>query len=211
METQFNHWKGAGGNSFDVVRMFERRVAEFAGSKYAIAVATGTWALFLCAKYLFPHFGTRKVVIPAKTFISVPEVMIDAGYRIKFNDVKWTGKYELFPLMVIDGALRWQKGMYVGGLHCLSFHARKSLPIGEGGMILTDNEDDANELRALSYCGRRAPLYRVEDVYSHGYNAYMNPEKAARGLHLMDYTQDEPDQIVHYPDLRTVPIFKGYT
>ena len=42
-----------------------------------------------------------------------------------------------------------------------------------------------------------------------GWQLYMTPEKAARGLHLMDYVRDSnPDQKVVYPDLRQVPYFK---
>ena len=39
-------------NSFAVVASFEEKVAEFAGAKYAVAVATGTWALFLACRML---------------------------------------------------------------------------------------------------------------------------------------------------------------
>ena len=37
---------------FDVVDIFEKKVAEYAGSKYAVAVDNGTDALFLCLTYL---------------------------------------------------------------------------------------------------------------------------------------------------------------
>ena len=50
--------------------------------------------------------------------------------------------------------------------------------------------------------------YSVERVTMVGWQAYMTPEKAARGLHLMDYVQDEPDQVIEYPDLRLAPVFK---
>lgn len=207
MESQFSNWQGSNTTAFQVVEMFEKRVAEFAGAKYAIAVATGTWAIFLAAR-LRHEAGYTKVTIPAQTFISVPMALIQAGLTIRFREASWTGIYEIFPLGVHDGALRWCRGMYRSGLHCLSFHARKSLPIGEGGMILTDYKDDAEQLRMMRYSGRKAPLYRVEDVTAMGWQAYMTPEKAARGLHLMEYTHDEPDQIVHYEDLRKAPYFQ---
>lgn len=192
-------------NSFDVVRNFEDKVARFAGSKYCVAVATGTWAIFLsCVRRSVKH-----CVLPARTFVSVPMAVLQAGGTVEFDPYYWRGVYTIKPYGIVDGALRWQRGMYKGGLHCLSFHARKHLPIGEGGAILCDDKDDYEWLRAASYCGRRAPLYRVEDVSMMGWNAYMNPEKAARGLHLMGYTQDEPDQIIDYPDLRQVPLFNA--
>jgi dTDP-4-amino-4,6-dideoxygalactose transaminase len=191
--------------AFDVVEQFEQRVAEFAGAKYGVATMTGTAAIFLCLKYCRPE----EVIMPARTFISVPMAVRHAGAIPHFIDYEWHGTYRLEPTPIIDGALRWYRGMYKGGLHCLSFHARKRLPIGEGGMVLTNDPAAADWLRAARYSGRKWPAFAVEDVTMEGWQAYMTPEKAARGLHLMEYTQDYPDQIVEYPDLREVPLFKG--
>jgi dTDP-4-amino-4,6-dideoxygalactose transaminase len=194
-------------DAFAVVEKFEKRVAAFAGAKYGVAVASGTWAVFLACKCAGVH--KINVTLPARTFISVPMAVLQAGGAVRFEDYEWSGLYELFPFRIFDGALRWRSQMYAGGLHCLSFHARKHLPIGEGGMILTDDAYDAEWLRQARYSGRRGPDYRVEDVSAMGWQAYMNPEKAARGLHLMDYNEvDKPDQVVVYPDLRQCPVFK---
>lgn len=192
-------------NSFSVVSSFEEKVAEFAGSKYAVAMATGTWALFLSCRML----NVKEVTLPARTFISVPMAVIHAGGTVKFEDSPWSGIYQLWPYPIWDAALRWHRGMYKGGLHCLSFHARKSLPIGEGGMVLTNDAESAGWLRAARYSGREAPYFKVEDVKNLGWQAYMTPEKAARGLHLMEYTKDEEDQFVEYPDLREAPLFSA--
>jgi dTDP-4-amino-4,6-dideoxygalactose transaminase len=199
-------------NSFHVVDQFEQRVAEFAGSKYAVATSTGTAALFLSCYYTFhARWANKKAwtILPARTFISVPMAVIQAGGTVEFDDEPWSGIYRIFPWSITDGALRFRRGMYDGGLHCLSFHARKLLNIGEGGMILTDNGTDADWLRAARYSGRCAPHYRIEDVDMLGFQLYMTPEKAARGLHLMDYIRDDlPDQVMEYPDLRTAPFFQ---
>lgn len=195
--------------SFDVVTRFEELVAEFAGAKYGVAVATGTWAIFLSCRYCFSKSDVLpSVILPPRTFISVPMAVIHAGGTVKFDDMEWKGVYQLWPYPIYDGALRWHRGMYKGGLHCLSFHARKSLPMGEGGMVLTDDRQEAEDLRAMRYSGRRGPAFRVEDISELGFQAYMTPEKAARGLHLMDYTHDCEDQEIEYPDLREVPLFK---
>lgn len=194
-------------NSFGVVDQFEKRVAEFAGSKYAIATNTGTSALFLSMKYCSEE--GQEVTMPARTFVSVPMAAIHAGLKVKFVDYDWDGVYRIDPLPVIDSALRFRKGMYEGGLHCLSFHARKLLNIGEGGMVLTDDEDAAKWLRKARYSGRGEPSYRVEDIDMIGWQMYMTPEKAARGLHLMDYIEPYlPDQVMTYPDLREVKAFR---
>ena len=191
--------------SFAVVDAFEKAVAEFAGSKYAVAVNTGTSALFLSLVYRKPSF----VTLPARTFVSVPMAVIHAGGKVNFRDYDWRGVYTLDPLDIVDGALRFRRGMYAGGLHCLSFHARKLLNIGEGGMILTDDAKADAWLRKARYSGRGAPTFRVEDIDMLGWQCYMTPEKAARGLHLMEYiAPDLPDQVVEYPDLRQCPVFR---
>lgn len=195
-------------NAFNIVRQFEDAVASYAGSKYAVAVNTGTSALFLSMKYAFDHCVKQVVTIPARTFISVPMAALQAGFKVHFEDKPWNGIYEIAPIDVWDGALRFKKGMYMGGLHCLSFHARKILNIGEGGMVLTDDPVAAAWLKKASYSGRGAPTYAVEDVDMIGWQFYMTPEKAARGLHLMEYIQDEPDQVMEYMDLRKVKVFK---
>jgi dTDP-4-amino-4,6-dideoxygalactose transaminase len=190
--------------SFGVVDAFEKAVAEFSGAKYAIAVNTGTSALFLSLMYRKPDV----VTLPARTFISVPMAVIHAGGSVRFEDNDWRGVYSLKPLDIVDGALRFRRGMYQGGLHCLSFHARKLLNIGEGGMILTDDPKADAWLRRARYSGRASP-YRIEDVDMLGWQLYMTPEKAARGLHLMEYVApDLPDQVVEYPDLRKCPVFR---
>lgn len=197
-------------SAFDVVRQFERRVAEFAGAKYAVAVNSGTSAIFLSLMHERQRLGyvpTKNVKVPRKTFISVPMAVMQAGFTPVFVDLLWRGVYDLLPFDIIDGALRFRGGMYQGGLHCLSFQARKILNIGEGGMILTDDFKAYQWLSAASYSGRKPPFYRVEDVMQMGWNVYMTPEKAARGLHLMEYVKDEPDQEVNYPDLSQVPLF----
>jgi dTDP-4-amino-4,6-dideoxygalactose transaminase len=201
-------------SAFEVVEEFERRVKWFAGAKYAVATMTGTAALFLAMAYRrWPHVEyDSPMEIPAHTFISVPMAALQAGYRISIRDFDWSGIYTLSPFGIVDGALRFKRGMYIPDtLHCLSFHARKHLNIGEGGMILTDDRDAAAWLRAARYSGRAAPGYQIEGIRMMGYQAYMSPEKAARGLHLMEYLEpDLPDQTVTYPDLRNVPFFKSH-
>lgn len=192
--------------AFQPVIDFERQVADFAGARYGVAVATGTWAIFLSLQYYRPIW---RVFCPAKTYISVPMAIMQAGARVEFTNEKWKGIYQLKPLPIIDGALRWKRGMYWGGLHCLSFHAHKNIPIGDGGMILTNDRRAADWLRAARYAGRTAPDYAIEKVKTMGWQAYMPPESAARGLRLMDNRMhDMADQKVKYADLRKVPFFK---
>lgn len=192
-------------NAFGVVKAFEESVAKFSGAKYAVAVNTGTSALFLSMVYAC----RGRVILPARTFISVPMAARHAGLEVEFVDDSWSGVYRIEP-DIIDGALRFRRGMYQGGLHCLSFQARKILNIGEGGMVLTDDPKAAKWLRCARYSGRdEEDGFSVEEVSMLGWQLCMSPEKAARGLHLMEYIGDgEEDQVLEYPDLRNAKVFK---
>jgi dTDP-4-amino-4,6-dideoxygalactose transaminase len=192
-------------NAFGVVDEFEGRVAEYSGSKYAIAVDCCTSALFLCFKYVL----AKRVICPARTYVSVPMAVIHSGAELEFEDFDWKGVYQLKPHPVFDGAKRFTKGMYQGGLHCLSFHSKKILNIGRGGMILTDSEHAMKWLKLARYDGREEKHYGEGDIKTLGWHVYMTPDVAARGLTLLDVLPEENEDLTEdYPDLRTMPVFQ---
>lgn len=192
--------------AFEVVERFESAVADFAGARHAVAVDCCSHAIFLCCKLL----EVGRVILPARTYISVANYVIHAGGTVEFEDYDWTGVYQLKPYPIIDGAKRFRRGMYEGGLHCLSFHAKKHIPIGRGGMILTDNADDAAWLRRARYDGREGKPYAQERITVTGWHMYMTPAQAARGLELLGNMPSPypPDLTEDYPDLREMPVFK---
>ena len=190
-------------NAFGVVDEFEARVAAYAGAKYGVAVDCCTNALFLSMKMK----GVGLVTIPARTYVSVPMAVIHAGGEVVFEDFAWRGTYELWPYGIHDGAKRFTRGMYKGGLHCLSFHAKKILNIGRGGMILTDDADAVKWLKRARYDGREETAYG-SDIATLGWHMYMTPEQAARGLQLLDVLPEQnADLIEDYPDLRQMSVF----
>jgi dTDP-4-amino-4,6-dideoxygalactose transaminase len=196
-------------NPFKIVDMFEETVADYTGAPYAVAVTSCTDALFLCCKY----FGVGEVEIPAKTYLSVPQSIIHSGGTVKFTDDEWEGIYQLKPYPIYDAAKRFTSDMYIPGTHmCLSFHIKKHLKIGKGGMILTDDKTVADWLRVARYEGRNAVPYKEDDIKILGWNMYMTPQQAAHGLALMqNYPQNVPDLIEEggYRDLREFTIFKN--
>ena len=81
-----------------------------------------------------------KCIIPKKTYLSVPMSIIHAGADVVFEDLDWEGVYQLKPYPIYDSAKRLTSNMYVPeSFMCLSFHVKKQLAIGKGGMILTDD------------------------------------------------------------------------
>ena len=186
--------------------MFEEEVAAYAGAPHAVAVDSGSNALFLCCKYL----QVAEVTLPKHTYISVPQAIVHAGGRVAFEALDWRGMYQLKPYPIWDAAKRFTSGMYVaGGFVCLSFHIKKHLKIGKGGMILTDDSAAAAWLRRARYSGRSEEDYRVDNVALMGWNMYMTPVEAAHGLMLMqDMPADNGDLPEDYPDLSNLPLFK---
>lgn len=174
---------------WDNINFFEELIAEYAGSKYAVAVDSCTNALFLSLKlYQHEHPETIRdnVTIPSKTYISVPMQVLHSGYRVTLKDIQWTGVYQLDPLPIYDSAQRFTRDMYTpGSLYCLSFHSKKILSIGRGGMILTDSEYQRDWLRGARYDGRESIYYNDisdETVPRLGWHMYMSPEEAVRGI-----------------------------
>lgn len=193
-------------NAYKVVWEFEERVADFAGSKYGVATDSCTSALFLCCKYL----RVGEVTLPARTYISAAFSVLHAGGSVRFEDFAWSGLYQLRPYQIWDSALRFRRGMYQGGFQCLSFQMKKLLPIGRGGMILTDDSEAVEWLRKARSNGRNAAVPNSEDkIDAIGWNMAMIPEQASRGLQLLEGIGDLPDKIQHYPDLREMPVFRS--
>ena len=205
---------------YDNVAEFERRVAEYAGADYGVAVNSCTSALTLAVKLALDLGGDGRVFIPRCTYVGVPYAIRIAGGVPVFEKRAWLGAYELKisqPLgfdapPVIDSARRFHRDMYApGSLWCLSFHETKHLPIGDGGMILTDNNVFANKLRRMRFDGRTPGVSIWEDTIDEPWalHCHMKPDVATRGLMLMagvrDYNEDLPER---YPDLSKMEAFK---
>jgi dTDP-4-amino-4,6-dideoxygalactose transaminase len=186
---------------WDVVDLFEKVLAKYAGSKYAVAVDNCTDAMFLCLKYLK---ADGEIIIPKRTYVSVPCTVIHAGCQVKFEDVEWSGAYQLNPYPVWDAATRMTQGMYVpDSYYCLSFHRRKHIPIGKGGMILTNDKDAYEWFKVARYEGRHMDkLYKDDSFDMIGWNMYMPPEQAAEGLELFKEINE------HNEDLETSGMHK---
>jgi len=198
-------------NPYLVVQDFEEAVAEYAGAPYAVAVESCTSALLLAMKY----YKVDEVVLPNKTYVGVAHSVLHAGGKCLFKDYKWTGAYRLEPYPIIDSARRFKRNMYVPGtLYCNSFHWAKHIPIGRGGIILTDDKDAYEWLKRARLDGRTEGVSPKEDNFDiPGYHAYMTPELAARGLMFMNINKNKDfDDLPEdgYVDLSKFPMFNDY-
>ena len=197
----------------DVITIFEDKVAKFAGAKYGVAVDCCSHGLFLSLKFYKDVLKMKNefVEIPSYTYCSVPMQIKHAGFNPKFKDIQWSGVYQLKPFDIWDGAVRWTKGMYKGGFHIVSFQLKKRIPIGRGGMILTDDPAAAEWFRKMTYDGRDLTINYMDDDFKYcGYHYYMTPEDAARGIILMDQVPEknlDSGNNRTYSDLSTKKVF----
>jgi dTDP-4-amino-4,6-dideoxygalactose transaminase len=97
------------------------------------------------------------------------------------------------------------KGTYVGGHGiptCYSFHPRKMITTGEGGMLLTDRDDWAERARVLRSTGasvsdlvrHQAKGALFQQYFESGYNYRMTDMQAAMGLVQLRKLGDMLDQ-----------------
>jgi dTDP-4-amino-4,6-dideoxygalactose transaminase len=190
---------------YKIVQMFEEEVAHYTGAPYAVSINSCTNALFLAC--CWAGVEGHEVILPKRTYLSPPQSVQQAGGTLVFDDREWEGIYQLKPFPVYDAAKRFTSDMYIpGSLMCVSFHIKKHLKIGKGGMILLDDPAAVEWLKARRYEGRTAgKMYHEDMIDEGGWNMYMTPEQAARGLTLM---QNYP---LHMPDIPEDPPYRDLT
>jgi dTDP-4-amino-4,6-dideoxygalactose transaminase len=202
---------------------FEKALCDYTGSPHAIALDNMSNALFLSLYYeknVKKSILIDEVEIPSRTYPSVPCEIIHAGLKVKFKSVTGKtikGSYRLGNTNVVDSALRFTADMYEKGTHmCLSFTGPyKTLKLSKGGAILTDDYDAMLWFKRARFSGRRECSYHDDHFDMIGWNFYMMPELAARGLLMMtqfyniDGTKKEnKDLELPYPDLSKFEIYK---
>jgi len=195
--------------NFEVVTEFERQISNFFGSPYAVAVDSCTHALELCLR----HKGVENLVVPKRTYISVPFLANKLGIGLEWKDENWQDFYYLGNTNIIDAAVLWKKDSYIKNTFmCVSFQYRKHLSLGRGGIILTDDYQSAKLLKKMSYDGRLPNIpWREQNIDTFGYHYYMTPETAKLGLDkLQDAIDTKPKKwtVNDWPDLTEMEIFK---
>ena len=212
-----------------ITEQFEQELARYTGAPFAICVDNQSNALFLCLTYYFMKNGSLQggqrplITIPERTYPSVPCEIIHAGGKVQFSKVDGTtikGAYQLEPTNVVDSALLFTADMYQRGtMACLSFTGPyKTLKLSKGGAILLDDPNAYKWLKKARFSGRDECSYHDDNFDEFpvvGWNFYMMPEIAARGLLMMPqfYNADgtkknNPPLELSYPNLSTFKIFQ---
>jgi len=195
--------------SFEIVEEFEKRVANFFGAPYGVAIDSCTHGIELCLR----HQNIQHYTIPKRTYISIPFLAQKLGITFDWREEDWKNYYYLGGTNIIDAAVLWKKNSYVKNTFmCISFQYRKHLSLGRGGMILLDNLEAARQLKKMSYDGRLPHTpWREQNITSVGYHYYMTPETAQLGLNkLSNAITKEPKKwnTNDWPDLTEMEVFK---
>lgn len=196
------------GNPFKVVKDFEWELCKYTGAKFAATTDSCTNALLLACNWN----KVKEVTIPNIGYVSVPMSIIQAGGSVKFEDIPWEGMYQLKPYPIWDSARLLTSGMYKPGTFmCVSFHWKKHLNIGQGGVILHDSEEAQEYFQKARFHGRTEGVAPNKDMIdTMGYHCYMRPSDAAEGLMRLSFLpkHNEPLSNEGSSDLSKLPVFQ---
>lgn len=191
-----------------VVEKFERAIADFFGSPFAVAVDSCTHGIELCLRYT----EASSMACPKRTYLSIPMLAHKLGIGLYFIDYIWSKYYRVWD-DIIDSAVLWEPKSYITNTFmCLSFQYQKHLSLGRGGMILCQTHQQYIDLKKMSYDGRLPNIpWREQDIDTMGYHYYMTPETAQLGLDKLPEAIKTPPRIwtvEDWPDLTKMKIFK---
>ena len=192
------------------VEDFEYLIADYYGSKYAVATDCCTHAIELCLRYT----EANNITCPNHTYLSIPMTFEKLGLDWAFTDTYWKDFYYIGNTNIIDAAVYWKKQSYISDtLMCLSFQYKKHLNLCRGGMILTDDYEASLTLRKMSYDGRLPNIpWAEQNIDMMGYHYYMTPESADNGIEKFQEVKNiKPKEWSYkdYPDLKTMKVFNA--
>jgi dTDP-4-amino-4,6-dideoxygalactose transaminase len=202
-------------NNDHFIDLFEERLCEFTGAPFALTTDRCTNAIILCLEYY--KNKEQLLSIPKHTYLSVPMMIYNWGYKISFRDENWVGKYNIGGTNIWDCAQDFGKNMYIPGtIQCLSFQTAKRLSIGKGGAILFDDPTMYETLSRMRRDGREMYTTTIQELEKDpksiriGYHMNMSPDEAARGVLLLNRLSENYriGNYSDYPDVSELPCFK---
>lgn len=164
------------------VERFEDEWSSYCGMKYGVACTNGTSANLLSLGALgigkgdevittaFSFEGTATPILMLganPVFIDISEYNMDRSKINYLGNVKAIMPVHLFGrhcgilsnLPIIEDCAQAHGIKPNGLLNTFSFYKTKNLPIGEGGMIVTDDRDLADKMKRLRNHGRQGDFY----------------------------------------------------
>jgi dTDP-4-amino-4,6-dideoxygalactose transaminase len=188
--------------SFQTLFDFESALAKYTGAPYVVATDGCTHALELCFRY--KHI--KYCQFPARTYLSVPQMLYQLGVHFRLTDDEWTGEYHFYNTDIWDSARRLERNMYrAGAMQCLSFGHGKPMELGKAGAILLDDKEAYKALSCMRSDGRdlRITPWQDQKRIQQGYHYCPTLETCQLGLEKLPSVNEEP-KYHQYPDLRTI-------
>jgi len=202
----------------EYVRRFESSLRSFLNVKHAVAVNSGTSALYAALLALEIKPGDE-VLVPSFTFLATVNVVLNVGARPIFVDIDPRWHYNISPedlerkvtansravipvhlyghpadinrireiadrhkLYVVEDAAQSLGATYrgrqtgtLGDVGCFSLYPSKVITCGEGGFVVTDDDDLAERLRMV----RNHGVMHGYDSVILGFNLRMPEMEAA--------------------------------
>lgn len=211
-------------NNMDFIQMFENKLCQYTGFKHSVTVDCCTNGILISLEML-RRIGkidkSNQLIIPYRTYMSVPMTLKNNGWNILFDDIRWFGKYEIGNTKVFDAATDFKENMNNDysddSIVCVSFQQKKRLSLGRGGVILFNDDSYEKVLKRLRYDGRNHYVSDRDEMRDNpddiicGYHCYMEPDKAAEGVLKMNQIQTLREYLVHsfseYEDLTKLKIW----
>ena len=214
-------------NNMDFVDVFEKKLSRYTGFKYAICTDCCTNAILICCELkhrLNKLDKVEAISIPKFTYMSIPMTLKNNGWKFNFINDCWYGKYMLGSnSQIYDAATDLHENMVDeykcchDPLVCISFQQKKRLSLGRGGAILTNNKKYYKILKRMVYDGRNSYLSDRIEISKKpnniiiGYHCYMEPDKAAKGILLLNQIDTLKPYIQHtykeYVDISKLAIW----
>lgn len=168
----------------NVVIEFEKKIADYVGSKYACSINSATNAIFL--SLLNKNVTVR---LPSMIPPVVANAILTSGNNIDFtDDVDWIGHsyilYQFDGYKIIDSAQKLERDQFQRecnpeDLMIFSFYPTKPLGGSDGGMIVTDDYEKYRWFKEVVLNGMAYNINNWErDISFPGYKMYMNSIQA---------------------------------
>jgi dTDP-4-amino-4,6-dideoxygalactose transaminase len=196
-------------NPFDAILEFESAVARYTGAPYCVTTDCCTHAMEIAFRL---NGYDDRVTLPARTYLSVPMVLHKLKISYILKDVLWRGSYQFEGSNIWDCARQFEPSMYQSGtIQCISFGRTKPLQIGQGGCLLTDNEEIYRAASMMRSDGRdlfQFSPWITQKTFRVGYHYTMRPEECVVGLNLLnaEIFTEQLDKYFDYPDCRDIVI-----
>lgn len=217
-------------NEGELATQFEQKLCTLLGCKHAVAVTSGTTAIFLALKSVGVGCGDE-VIVPDITFIATANavqmcgakpVLVDidprtmnmspeafagaitektkavvpvhvSGRAADMEAITDIAKDKGIPIIedAAEALMSRHKGKYLGTFGkagCFSFSPNKTITTGQGGVVVTDDDDLHIRLRELKDHGRPTRGTGGDDFHNViGYNFKFTDLQAAVGLGQLTY------------------------